>query len=56
LVLGDIIQSIDGKAIASGGDLTEILDNYRLNDEVTVRLLREGSQVIDVPVKLTLQR
>lgn len=56
LLLGDIIQSIDGKAIQKSSDLTGILENYRLNDVVTVRLLRDGSQVVDVDVRLSLQR
>ncbi|CAG0905611.1 unnamed protein product [Darwinula stevensoni] len=56
LLLGDMIQAIDGQVIENGSDLTEVLDNYRLNDTVTVRLLREGQQVMEVPVKLTLQR
>ncbi|MGB0845840.1 MAG: S1C family serine protease [Thiolinea sp.] len=56
LLLGDVIQSIDGKPVHKTSDLTAILDNYRLNDVVQVRLLRNGSQAMDVDVRLTLQR
>lgn len=56
LLLGDIIQSVNGQPIEKSSDLTEILDSQRLNDVVTVRLLRNQSEVIDVTVKLTLQR
>ncbi|PID34324.1 MAG: 2-alkenal reductase [Thiotrichales bacterium] len=56
LLLGDLILSIDGKAIEKSSDLTEIMDNHRLNDVVTVRLLRNGSEIVDVDIKLTLQR
>nr|CAA6830873.1 MAG: HtrA protease/chaperone protein [uncultured Thiotrichaceae bacterium] len=56
LLLGDVIQSIDGKAVENSSDLTGIMDNHRLNDVVTVRLLRDGSEVVDVEIGLTLQR
>ncbi|MEZ5534953.1 MAG: trypsin-like peptidase domain-containing protein [Thiolinea sp.] len=56
LLLGDMIQAIDGKAISNSAEMTETLDNYRLNDEVIVRLLRDGREVVEVPVRLTLQR
>lgn len=56
LILGDVIQSIDGKAVEKSSDLTAIMDNYRLNDVVKVRLLRNGEQTLDVNVRLTLQR
>ena len=56
LMLGDLIQSIDGKPVQKSSDLTAILDNYRLNDVVRVRLLRGGEQVLDVNVRLTLER
>lgn len=56
LLLGDMIQAIDGKLISSGAEMTEILDNYRLNDVVNVRLLRDGREVVEVEVRLTLQR
>ncbi len=56
LLLGDMIQAIDGKPISNGAEMTEILDNYRLNDVVNVQLLRDGSKMIEVEVRLTLQR
>ncbi len=56
LMLGDLIQSIDDKPVQNNSDLTAILDNYRLDDVVRVRLLRNGKQALEVPVRLTLQR
>ena len=56
LLLGDIIQAIDDKPTDKNSDLTAILDNYRLNDVVRVRLLRDGSKVMEVDVKLSRQR
>lgn len=56
LLLGDIIQSINGTPVSKSSDLGSILDNYALNETVRVRLLRDGSQPMDIAVKLTLQR
>ncbi|MEZ5449282.1 MAG: trypsin-like peptidase domain-containing protein [Thiolinea sp.] len=55
LLLGDIIQSIDGQPINNNSDLTALLDNHQLNDVVRVQLLREG-QPLAVDVRLSLQR
>ncbi|MBN1428959.1 MAG: trypsin-like peptidase domain-containing protein [Anaerolineae bacterium] len=49
---GDIIVSIDGQEVYSRRDLLIYLDtHYRPNDQVTLRVLRNGSP-IDIPVVL----
>ena len=51
LVLGDIIQAIDGDEIDGVGDLETVLDRYRPGDEVTVSILRDRER-LDVPIRL----
>jgi S1-C subfamily serine protease len=52
LILGDIIQAIDGKAVNSVNELTSVLDNYQPNSKVKVTLLRDGKTAMDVDVVL----
>lgn len=56
LILGDIIQAIDGNAINSANDLTSVLDNYQPNSRVAVTLLRDGKTTVDVDVVLNSMR
>ena len=56
LILGDIIQAIDGKPVTNTGELSAAMDKYTLNDTVKLQFLREGSTAQEVEVKLTLQR
>ncbi|MEX0618281.1 MAG: trypsin-like peptidase domain-containing protein [Pseudohongiellaceae bacterium] len=42
LILGDVIQSVDGEEIASQDDLLTVLEAHEPGDEVTVVTLREG--------------
>jgi S1-C subfamily serine protease len=51
LVLGDIIQAIDGKDIESVDDLYAALERHTPGDVVKVQVLREGRQ-LEVEVKL----
>jgi S1-C subfamily serine protease len=51
LVLGDVIQGLDGAEIASLDDLYAALERHRPGDAVKVRVLREGGKV-EVEVKL----
>jgi S1-C subfamily serine protease len=44
LVLGDVIVSIDGKAIDSDDDLATVLEDYKAGDRVKVTLLRGGKE------------
>lgn len=56
LILGDIIQAIDGKAVTNTSELSAAMDKYTLNDTVKLQFLREGRTVQEVEIKLTLQR
>ena len=51
IILGDIIESVNGKAVSSYDDLRNELDRYRVNDEVTLGLLRDGKQ-IEIQIRL----
>ena len=42
LVLGDIIQAIDGETVDTLGGLRTVLDRYDPGDEVSVTILRDG--------------
>ncbi|SEA67737.1 DegP2 peptidase. Serine peptidase. MEROPS family S01B [Thiothrix caldifontis] len=55
LILGDIIQAIDGKAIGNINELNSLLDNYSHNSKVRISLLRQGQQ-LEVDVVLSLFR
>ena len=45
IILGDIIESVNGKTVSSYDDLRNELDRYRVNDEVTLGLLRNGEHI-----------
>jgi S1-C subfamily serine protease len=49
--LGDVIVSIDGERVASGGDLLVALENKRPGQTVRVGVLR-GDRRVEVPVRL----
>jgi len=43
--LGDIILSINGQPVHSVKDITDILDNYKVGDRVTVEIARHGKVI-----------
>jgi S1-C subfamily serine protease len=51
LELGDVILSVDGQRVASGGDLLVALENKRAGRTVRVGVLR-GNRRVEVPVRL----
>ena len=53
LILGDIIQSIDGKEITSINDLTNLLDNYAPDSKVKLKLLRDAKEPLELDVTLS---
>ncbi|WP_298609945.1 trypsin-like peptidase domain-containing protein [uncultured Thiothrix sp.] len=55
LVLGDIIQSIDGKPVTSTSELSATMDKYNLNDTIRVQILRDGNTKQELDIKLTMQ-
>ncbi|GIW79638.1 MAG: 2-alkenal reductase [Gemmatales bacterium] len=50
-IVADVIIAIDGKPVESRGDLIDLLGKYKVGDEVTVTILREGKK-IDLRVRL----
>jgi S1-C subfamily serine protease len=42
LIQGDVVLALDGVAVSSATELIERLDGYRLGDQVTLRIYREG--------------
>jgi S1-C subfamily serine protease len=56
LILGDIIQAIDGQPVNNISELNSILDNYPRNSKVQVSLLRDGKNKLDIEVILSLFR
>ncbi|QQZ28226.1 trypsin-like serine protease [Thiothrix subterranea] len=56
LILGDIIQALDGQPVNNINELNKILDNYPRHSKVKVSLLREGRQSLEVEVVLSLFR
>jgi S1-C subfamily serine protease len=55
LVLGDIIQAVDGKKIHDLDDLLDILESHRKNDKLVIEVLRNATKKVTLPVKLFLQ-
>jgi S1-C subfamily serine protease len=53
IILGDIIESVNGNPVSSYDDLRNELDKYHVGDEVTLGILR-GEKHIEV--KVTLER
>ncbi|XP_062151371.1 protease Do-like 1, chloroplastic [Alnus glutinosa] len=51
LILGDIITSVNGKKVTNGSDLYRILDQCKVDDTVTVEVLR-GDHKEKIAVKL----
>jgi S1-C subfamily serine protease len=51
LVLGDVLQAIDGRPVESVDDVYAALERHQPGDIVKLRLLRDGRQVdVDVPL------
>ncbi len=55
LVLGDIIQAVDGKKIHDLDDLLDVLESHSKNDKVVVDVLRNATKKVTLPVKLFLK-
>lgn len=56
LVLGDIIRSIDGKAVNTANDLTNVLDNYSRGSQVRLGVLRDAQDELELELRLDLFR
>ena len=51
LILGDVIVAIDDTAVTSMNDLMTVLDTYKVGDQVTVAVQRDGER-LTVPMTL----
>ena len=51
IVLGDIIDRVNGRDVTSYDDLRNELDRYRVNDEVTLGIVRDD-QHLDITLRL----
>ncbi|HPY39722.1 MAG TPA: trypsin-like peptidase domain-containing protein [Thiolinea sp.] len=56
LILGDIIQSINGKPVTKVSEVSSVMDQFNLNDTVKLQFLRKGTESMETEVRLTLQR
>lgn len=52
IVLGDVIQSVNGKQVANVKSLLSELDNYKVGDTVSIGVLRDKSEIL---VQVTLE-
>ncbi|MEE9325827.1 MAG: trypsin-like peptidase domain-containing protein [Cocleimonas sp.] len=52
LVLGDIIQTIDGKLVEDVNDFLDIIETHKANDTLMLGLLRKGRHKLKVPMTL----
>ncbi len=55
LVLGDVIQAIDGKKIEDMNDFLNILEKYQVNDQITLDVLRQGRKKMKLKLTLFMQ-
>ena len=51
LILGDVVQAVEGDAVSNLGELRTVLDRYDPGDEVVVTILRDG-QILEVSIRL----
>ncbi|HVY63757.1 MAG TPA: PDZ domain-containing protein, partial [Gammaproteobacteria bacterium] len=53
--IGDVIEAVDGKPVASFSALINVLDTHDFGDRITLTV-RRGNGRIEVPVTLTGSR
>ncbi len=51
VILGDVIQAVNGTTVESFGDLTDQLERYEIGDTVTIDVLR-GGDVVTLSIEL----
>ena len=51
LILGDVVQAIDGEPVENLGELATLLDRYKPGDQVTVTVDRDG-RTREVPIQV----
>lgn len=51
IVLGDVISEVAGKKVRSFDDIRDVLESYKVGDEVVLTVVRDGAK-IELPVRL----
>ncbi len=52
LILGDVIQAIDGEVVEDVNDFLDIIEKKKLNQVIMLQVLRKGKSRLKVPLKL----
>jgi len=52
LVLGDVIQSIDGKKVEDMNDFLNIIEKYKVSDTLNLKVLRQGRKAMSLALTL----
>jgi len=52
LILGDVIQGINGKTVEDLNDFLDIIEQYQINDTVMLEVLRQGKTKLKIPLQL----
>ncbi len=55
LVLGDVIQAIGNEKVEDMNDFLNIIEKHQLNDTITLKILRNGTKRMNIPVTLFMQ-
>ena len=53
LILGDIIQAINGVPIEDLNDFLDIIEKHKFNDIIKLSIIRKGKFKLEVPLTLT---
>lgn len=52
LILGDVIQAVNGKAVEDLNDFLDIIEQHQINDTVMLEVLRQGKTQLKIPLEL----
>ena len=55
LILGDVIQGINGKTIEDLNDFLDIIEQHQINDTVMLEVLRQGRTKLKIPLQLFMR-
>ncbi len=55
LVLGDIVQAIDGHTVEDLNDFLDIIEQHQINDTVMLEVLRQGRTKLKIPLRLFMR-
>ncbi len=52
LILGDVIQSVDGKKVENMNDFLNIIEKHKIDDTIKISILRQGRKKLTLPLTL----